>query len=53
MMRERVFAQWMPEDRSKQVLRRWLDQDEKDQWIAEAEEARYQRRLEEQEETDQ
>jgi transcriptional regulator with XRE-family HTH domain len=26
-----AFAQWMPEDRSKQVLRRWFDQDERDE----------------------
>jgi transcriptional regulator with XRE-family HTH domain len=48
-----AFAQWMPVGRSKQVLRRWLDQDEKDQWIAEQEEARHQRRLDEEEESGQ
>lgn len=45
-----TFTHWMPEERKRRVLQRWLDMEERDQWIAEEEEARHGRWMAEQEE---
>ena len=42
------FAQWMPEDRQKRVLRRWVEQEEQDEANQRhLEEEEYRRHLEE------
>jgi transcriptional regulator with XRE-family HTH domain len=43
-----TFTHWMPEERKRRVLQRWLDMEERDQWIAEEEEARHERWMAEQ-----
>jgi transcriptional regulator with XRE-family HTH domain len=32
-----MFVHWMPEERRKQVMRRWLEMEERDQWVTEHE----------------
>jgi len=32
-----TFTHWMPEERKRRVLQRWLDMEEKDQWVMEHE----------------